>query len=252
LYLTAHWLGYSEVKKQQGAQWAVEIGQYNVEFIPRRAIKSQALTDFIAEWTYSGLWGIGDLPGHWVMYFNGTYTLKGGGAGVVLIPPEGDLLKYAIQIEFPATNNTAEYEGLVTRLRLAKELGIRWLLIRGDSQLVAKQEYDCNNDKMVEYYVEVRRMEKFFYGFELWYVPLLDNRDADRLAWIASYRVLILSDVTIENLTKPLVKAVETLRETDLMIIDGAEQQPQIDWMSSIKAYLDNQPISHANPECIT
>jgi hypothetical protein len=64
--------------------------------------------------------------------------------------------------------------------------------------------------------------------------------------------VLILSDVTIENLTKPLVKAVETLRETDLMIIDGAEQQPQIDWMSSIKAYLDNQPISHANPECIT
>jgi ribonuclease HI len=58
------------------------------------------------------------------MYFNGTYTLKGGGAGVVLIPPEGDLLKYAIQIEFPATNNTAEYEALVTRLRLARELGI--------------------------------------------------------------------------------------------------------------------------------
>jgi ribonuclease HI len=43
----------------------------------------------------------------------------------VLIPPEGDMLKYAIQIEFPATNNIAEYEGLVTRLRLAKELGIQ-------------------------------------------------------------------------------------------------------------------------------
>jgi ribonuclease HI len=41
----------------------------------------------------------------------------------MLIPPEGDMLKYAIQIEFSATNNTAEYEGLVTRLRLAKELG---------------------------------------------------------------------------------------------------------------------------------
>jgi hypothetical protein len=36
-------------------QWAVEIGQYDVEFILRRAIKSQALTDFIAEWTNSGL-----------------------------------------------------------------------------------------------------------------------------------------------------------------------------------------------------
>jgi hypothetical protein len=46
-----------------------------------------------------------------------------------------------------------------------------------------------------------------------------------------------------------LVKAVETLRETDLMIIDGAEQQSEIDWMSHIKAYLDNQPISDDNAE---
>jgi hypothetical protein len=103
----------------------VEIGQYNVEFIPRRAIKSQALADFIAEWTDSGLRGISDLPDHWVMYFDGSYTLKEAGAGVVLIPSEGDILKYAIQIEFPATNNTAEYDGLVTGLRLSKELGIR-------------------------------------------------------------------------------------------------------------------------------
>jgi ribonuclease HI len=99
------------------------------------------------------------------MYFDGSYTLKGAGAGVVLIPPEGDMLKYAIQIEFPTTNNIAEYEGLVTGLRLAKELGIRRPLIRGDSQLVAKQvqkEYGCNDDKMADYLAEVRRIEKFF------------------------------------------------------------------------------------------
>jgi ribonuclease HI len=59
------------------------------------------------------------------MYFDVSYTLKGAGASVVLILPEGDMLKYVIQIEFPATNNTAEYEGLVTGLRLTKELGIR-------------------------------------------------------------------------------------------------------------------------------
>jgi ribonuclease HI len=45
--------------------------------------------------------------------------------GVVLISTEGNILKYVIQLEFPATNNIAEYEGLVTGLRLAKELGIR-------------------------------------------------------------------------------------------------------------------------------
>jgi hypothetical protein len=95
-----------------------------------------------------------------------------------LIPPEGDILKYAVQLGFPATNNIAEYEELITGLRLAKDLGIRRLLIRGDSQLVAKQvqkEYDCNNDKMTEYLAEVRRLEKFFDGFEVRYVPRLDN-----------------------------------------------------------------------------
>jgi ribonuclease HI len=73
-----------------------------------------------------------------VICFNRSYTLKGAGVGVMLIPPEGDILKYAIQLEFSTTNNNAEYERLVTGLRLAKDLGIQLLLIRGDSQLVAK------------------------------------------------------------------------------------------------------------------
>jgi hypothetical protein len=119
------WVLQSKEATGRIAQWAVEIGQYDVEFVPRRAIKSQALADFIAEWTDSDVRGIDDLPDHWVIYFDGSYTLKGVGAGVVLIPPEGDMLKYAIQIEFPATNNIPEYEGLVTGLQLAKKLGIQ-------------------------------------------------------------------------------------------------------------------------------
>jgi hypothetical protein len=97
----------------------VDIDQYNVEFVPQRVIKSQALTDFIAEWTNSGLRGIDELPDHWVMYFDGSYTLKGARASVVFISPEGDILKYAIQLKFLATNNIAEYEELVTGLWLA-------------------------------------------------------------------------------------------------------------------------------------
>jgi ribonuclease HI len=190
-------------------------------------MKSHALTNFIAEWTDSDVRGIGDLLDHWVMYFDRSYILKGSGAGVVLIPPKGDMLKYAIQIEFSATNNITEYEGLITGLWLAKDLGIRWLLIRGDSQLMAKheqKEYGFNDDKMADYLAEVRRMKKFFDVFKVRYVPRLDNWDVDHLAWIASSRAPILSDVIIEKLTKPSIKSVETLREMDLMIIDGAEQ----------------------------
>jgi ribonuclease HI len=67
------------------------------------------------------------------MYFNGSYTLKGAGAGVALIPSKGDIFKYPVQFEFLDTNNIVEYEGLIMGLRLAKDLDIRQLLIRGDS-----------------------------------------------------------------------------------------------------------------------
>jgi hypothetical protein len=72
------------------AQWAMEISQYDIEFISQQAIKSQALTDFIMERTDLGLRGIDELPDHWVMYFDGSYTLKGAWACVVLIPPKSD------------------------------------------------------------------------------------------------------------------------------------------------------------------
>jgi hypothetical protein len=65
--------------------------------------------NFIVEWTDSGPRGIDELTDHWIMYFDRSYTLKGAGASVVLIPPESDVLKYAIQVEFLATNNIIEY-----------------------------------------------------------------------------------------------------------------------------------------------
>jgi ribonuclease HI len=158
--------------------------------------------------------------------------------------PEDDILRYAIQLEFPATNNIAEYEGLVTDFWLAKELDIQWLLISGDSQLVAKQvqkEYDCNNEKMAEYIAEVHMMEKFFNGFEVWYVPWLDNHDADHLAWIASSRAPTPSDVIIEKVFEPSVRPAEAVSDAinqDLMVINEPQQEPVYDWMSLIKMFM--------------
>jgi ribonuclease HI len=186
------------------------------------------------------------------MYFDGSYTLKGAGTGVVLIPPEGDILKYVIQLDFPATNNIIEYDGLVTGLRLAKEHGIRWLLMRGDSQLVEKQvqkEYGCNSDKLAEYLAEVRRLEKFFDDFEVRYVPHLDNWDTNHLAWIASSRAATLPDVIVERLTKPTIKLAEPTKEADLMGIDGPNQEPAYGWMNPIRMYLENQPPTDDNTE---
>jgi hypothetical protein len=58
------------------------------------------------------------------MFFDGSYTLKGVGTGVVRIPPKGDTFKYVIQLNFPTTNNVVKYDGFVISMRLTKELGI--------------------------------------------------------------------------------------------------------------------------------
>jgi hypothetical protein len=92
-----------------------------------------------------------------------------------------------------------------------------------------QKEYDCNNDKMAEYLIEVQRMEKFFDGFEVRYVPCLDNRDADHLAWIASSRAPTPPDVIVVKLSKHSVKPAEPISEADLMVIDGLDQEPVFD-----------------------
>jgi hypothetical protein len=80
------------------SKWAVELGANNIDFKPRTVIKSQALVDFMAEWWENQLPTPTERPEHWVMYFNGSLKLEGAGAGVLLISPTGEQLKYVLQI----------------------------------------------------------------------------------------------------------------------------------------------------------
>jgi ribonuclease HI len=73
------------------------------------------------------------------MYFNGSLKLGGAGAGVLFISPSGKQLKYILQIRWPATNNEAKYEALLHGLHLAMTLGIKRLLVYGDSSVVINQ-----------------------------------------------------------------------------------------------------------------
>ena len=55
-----------------------------------------------------------EVDEHWTLHFDGSFMLKGAKAGVVLTSPTGDILRYVVQLYFSATNNTAEYEGLLS------------------------------------------------------------------------------------------------------------------------------------------
>jgi hypothetical protein len=78
------------------SKWAVELGALNIDFKPRTAIKSKALVDLMAEWQENQLPTPTERPEHWVMYFDGSLKLEGAGAGVLLMSPTGEKLKYVL------------------------------------------------------------------------------------------------------------------------------------------------------------
>jgi hypothetical protein len=109
------------------SKWAMELGALSIDFKPRTA-----LVDFMAEWRENQVPAPVDKPEHWTMYFDGSLKLDGGGAGVLLISPRGEQLKYVLKILWVVSNNEAEYEALLHGLRLAISLGIKRLLVYGD------------------------------------------------------------------------------------------------------------------------
>ena len=109
------------------------------------------------------------------MYFDEAFSLQGAGAGVLLVAPTGEHLKYVIQMHFPreiTTNNTTDYEGMLAGLRIAADLRVKKLIVRGDLQLVVTQINKDYQSPLMEAYVdEVRRLEERFNGILAEHVP---------------------------------------------------------------------------------
>jgi ribonuclease HI len=73
------------------------------------------------------------------MYFDDALNLEGAGVGILLISPQGEHLKYVLQIHYKASNNGAEYEALIHGLHIAVSLGIKRLLAFGNSKVIIEQ-----------------------------------------------------------------------------------------------------------------
>lgn len=99
-------------------KWPTELGQFDIHYEPRTAIKAQALAEFIQETTRIV------EEKEWELYMDGSATKHGAGAGIVLVNPERDELEFAIRTHFKASNNEAEYEALLQGLHLAKKTGL--------------------------------------------------------------------------------------------------------------------------------
>jgi probable phosphoglycerate mutase len=125
------------------------------------------------------------------MAFDGTVNSQGAGAGFILTSPSGDQFNHAIHLNFRATNNTAEYEGLLAGIRAAAALDAKRLIVKGDSELVANQvhkEYKCSNPEFAKYLAKVQKLERRFDGIKVRHVNRKDNGEPDDLTRRASRR----------------------------------------------------------------
>ena len=75
----------------------------------------------------------------WTLFFDGSKTLEGSGAGCVLIDPKKNKHFLSCRLEFECTNNTVEYEALVQGLKKAIEFKVKNLKVCGDYEIIVKQ-----------------------------------------------------------------------------------------------------------------
>jgi hypothetical protein len=149
------------------AKWSVELMGETLAYAPRKAIKSQILTDFVTEWTDTQLPPPQIQAECWTLYFDGSVMKTGAGAGLLFVSLLREHMRYAVRLHFPASNNMDEYEALLCGLKIAVEIGIKRLDVRGDSQLVIDQvmkNASCHDDKMEVYCKAVRALEDKFYA----------------------------------------------------------------------------------------
>jgi ribonuclease HI len=217
-------------------KWSVFLGEYNISYRPRTAIKGQILADFIVEKpdtdTPLATSKI-ELKEPWILFTDGSSCADGSGAGLILTDPEGIEFTYALRFEFTATNNEAEYEALLAGLRIAIQMGVRNLEANVDSKLVANHvlgEYVAKDEHMIQYLEKTKSLIQSFDRFTIKQVPRGDNRKVDALSKIAS--------TSFAHLSKQVL--VETLKNKSILEMEVStvieEQNPT--WMTPIIDFI--------------
>ncbi|XP_073152958.1 uncharacterized protein [Henckelia pumila] len=202
-------------------KWSVELGEYDIEYQPRKAIKAEALSDFLTEVATFGQEEV------WRVFVDGANSVGGSGVGVILVSPTQEKIKIAIKLDFQASNNEAEYEAVIAGMKQAREVGVSHIIIYSDSQLVVQQvkkTFCTREEKLIKYCKVIEELEAGFVTWSIEQIPGEDNMEADALAKRA---------VTGEN------KDTQSLVQRELVAsIEALEPVVQEDtWMVPIVKY---------------
>nr|GEY27320.1 reverse transcriptase domain-containing protein [Tanacetum cinerariifolium] len=174
------------------------------------------------------------LPKPWILFMDGSSCTDGSRAGIILTNPEGVEFTYALRFRFDATNNEAEYEAFITRLRIAEQMDVKILQANVDSRLVANQvnkTYVAKEVDMIRYLEKVRTLTNSFKAFSIIQIPRSENKKVDVLSKIVSTSFAYLSkQVLVEELKE------KSIREVEILVVVEEERDT---WMTLIFKYLE-------------
>jgi hypothetical protein len=95
-------------------KWAYALVEYDLTFEPLRSLRGQIVADFMVDHVVATNTDVQVLEKElWVLYFDGSVCDKGRGLGCVIVSPHGKSFDLAVRLEFPCSNNQAEYEALL-------------------------------------------------------------------------------------------------------------------------------------------
>jgi ribonuclease HI len=156
-------------------KWAAELNEFSIDYVHISLIQSQALANFIADWT-PGAQGeeVTKDAEAWTVFCDGSWETFDAGAVAVLVAPSKDRTCYATRLDFSCTNNIVEYEALLLGLQKLKEMGIRRAIHKTDSQVISGyvDKSSKERDPKLEKYLDtVRRLEASFGGFSVKNIP---------------------------------------------------------------------------------
>ncbi|XP_017252905.2 uncharacterized protein LOC108223256 [Daucus carota subsp. sativus] len=199
--------------------WAIELSQFSLTFLPRTAVKAQVLADFVVECNFPENQTtpmetepeapVESNPESWILHVDGSSTTERSGAGLILKSPDEFVIKTAISFNFAGTNNQAEYEALLAGLKLVRTLSIRNLTIYSDSQIVVWQtngEYLAKDPILTKYQALVKSYLTLIPGFKILQVNREENAEADNLSRLVQNSTDLDSWVYFEELHKPTIE----------------------------------------------
>jgi ribonuclease HI len=194
-------------------KWAAEVNEFTIDYVHKSSIQSQALADFIADWTPGAHEeGTSKDAEAWTVFCYGSWGAFDAGAAAVLVAPSKVKTWYAVKLDFSCTNNIAEDEALLLGLRKLRAMGIRRAILKTDSQVIAghvDKSSKARDPKLEKYLDAVRRLEASFEGFFVKNIPRGENEHADLLAKSAAQGLPLPSEVFFETIKAPSVELME-------------------------------------------